>query len=258
MNKDNIIEIEHINVSYNDLPVLEDVSLTVLRGSFLAVVGPNGAGKTTLIKTILGLVKQKSGTIKVFGKEPVELGEQRKKIGYVPQVLSLDMNYPVKSGDVVLMGRYGRIGLMRRPEKSDRDAVRKAMEKVRILELADTPIARLSGGQWQRVILARALANEPELLILDEPTTGVDAAVTESVYEMLRRFRDEGITIIIVSHDIGVISAYIDVIACLNKRLIVHGRPDEVISDKNLEQMYGCDAMLFFHHKMPHMAVRKH
>ena len=254
----NIIELRNIFVGYKDLIVLEDISINIPRGSFLAVVGPNGGGKTTLIKTILGLIKPGSGTVKVFGKPAYCQGGNRKKIGYVPQVLSIDANFPIHAKDVVLMGRYGRIGLLKNPESKDRKIAKETMDKIGILELADKPIGRLSGGQRQRVFLARALANEPEILFLDEPTTGIDVPSMEGLYELLHKLHNEGITIIIVSHDIGVVASYVDTIACLNKRLIAHGRPEEVINPENLEKMYGCDAMLLFHHHTPHIAVRKH
>lgn len=258
MRKNNIIELHNIFVGYKDLIVLEDISINIPRGSFLAVVGPNGGGKTTLIKTILGLIKPGSGTVNVFGKPAYCQGGNRKKIGYVPQVLSIDANFPIHAKDVVLMGRYGRIGLLKNPALKDKKIAKETMDKIGILELADKPIGRLSGGQRQRVFLARALANEPEILFLDEPTTGIDVPSTEGLYELLHKLHNEGITIIIVSHDIGVVASYVDTIACLNKRLIAHGRPEEVINPENLEKMYGCDAMLLFHHHTPHIAVRKH
>ena len=258
MSINNIIELHNVSVGYKDLIVLEDISINISQGSFLAVVGPNGGGKTTLIKTILGLIKPGSGTVKVFGKSASDLGEKRKKIGYVPQILSIDANFPIRSRDVVLMGRYGRIGMLKNPTSKDKEIAKETMDKIGILELADKPIGNLSGGQRQRVFLARALANEPEILFLDEPTTGIDAPSMGGLYELLRKLHNEGITIVVVSHDIGVVASYVDTIACLNKHLIAHGRPAEVTNSENLEKMYGCDAMLLFHHHTPHIAVKKH
>ena len=162
-----IIQLESIYVAFQDLLALEDVSLSVPPGAFLAIIGPNGAGKTTLLKVILGLVHPMTGAVRVFGKAPWELNNERRRIGYVPQVQSVDINFPVRASETVLMGRYGRIGLLRRPSSNDRAAVDRAMDRVGIANLADRSLARLSGGQRQRVFLARALANDPDLLLLD-------------------------------------------------------------------------------------------
>jgi zinc transport system ATP-binding protein len=254
---DPIVQLEHVRVAFQDLLVLEDVSLAVAPGDFLAIIGPNGAGKTTLLKVILGLVRPASGNVRVFGKAPWELNGERRRIGYVPQVLSVDLNFPVRVSEAVLMGRYGRIGLVHRPLSDDRAAAHRAMDRVGIADLADRPIARLSGGQRQRVFLARALANDPDLLLLDEPTTGVDVAATESLYELLRVLHEEGMTILVVSHDVGVVASYVDGVACVNRRLVAHGRPDEVLGSEELAQMYGCEAMFFHHGRVPHLVVEK-
>ncbi len=250
-----VVELRHVTVAYEDHIALEDVNLQVPRGSFVAIIGPNGAGKTTLLRVILGLVKPLSGTVRVFGKAPWEMREERKRIGYVPQVLSVDLAFPISAGEVVLMGRYGRIGLVRRPSREDVEAARRAMARVGVAELWGRHFGRLSGGQRQRVLLARALANEPDLLILDEPTTGVDVAATDTVYSLLRQFHDEGMTIIVVSHDVGVVATFVDAVACVNRRLIVHGRPDEVLGSDELAHMYGCDVAYFHHGRAPHIVV---
>jgi zinc transport system ATP-binding protein len=252
-----IIQLESIYVAFQDLLALEDVSLSVSPGVFLAIIGPNGAGKTTLLKVILGLVHPMTGAVRVFGKAPWELNNERRRIGYVPQVQSVDINFPVRASETVLMGRYGRIGLLRRPSSNDRAAVDRAMDRVGIANLTDRSLARLSGGQRQRVFLARALANDPDLLLLDEPTTGVDVAATESLYELLRGLHDDGITILVVSHDVGVVASYVDGVACVNRRLVAHGKPDEVLGSEELAQMYGCEAMFFHHGRVPHLVVKK-
>jgi zinc transport system ATP-binding protein len=252
-----IIQLDRVCVTFQDLLVLEDVSLSVPSGDFLAIIGPNGAGKTTLLRVILGLVRPASGSVRVFGKAPWNLNGERRRIGYVPQVLSVDLNFPVRASEVVLMGRYGRIGLVRRPSSADRAAAHRAMERVGIADLADRSIARLSGGQRQRVFLARALANDPDLLLLDEPTTGIDVAATESLYELLRSLHEDGITILVVSHDVGVVASYVNGVACVNRRLVAHGRPEEVLGSEELEQMYGCAAMFFHHGRVPHLVVEK-
>ncbi|NPA92552.1 MAG: metal ABC transporter ATP-binding protein [Chloroflexi bacterium] len=251
-----IIELRHVSVAYGTVKVLDDVNLTVPEGAFLAIIGPNGAGKTTLVRTILGLVKPIEGEVLVFGKPPKELGPLRREIGYVPQMHTVDLKFPVRVRDVVMMGRYARLGLFRRPGKADHEAVERAMAKVDIQDLADRPLSDLSGGQRQRVFLARALATEPRLLILDEPTAGVDAQTSTSLYELLRSFQQEGMTVLMVSHDVGVVSQYVDGVACVNRRLVAHGRPEVVLTDDTLAEMYGCQAMFFHHGHVPHMVVR--
>jgi ABC-type Mn2+/Zn2+ transport system ATPase subunit len=252
-----VVQLAHVEVRFQDLLVLEDVSLSVPSGAFWAVLGPNGAGKTTLLRAILGLVRPTVGMVRVFGQPPWELTAERRRIGYVPQAPSVDVNFPVRAGDVVLMGRYGRIGLFRRPAAEDRAAARQALDRVGMADLADRPLARLSGGQRQRVFLARALANEPDLLLLDEPTTGVDVAATESLYELLDRLHAAGMTILVVSHDVGVVAAFVDGVACLNRRLVAHGRPEEVLGSEALEAMYGCAAAFFHHGRVPHIVVER-
>ncbi len=252
-----IIELRNVTVSYPYHLVLEDVTMEVHAGQFLAVVGPNGAGKTTLLKTVLGTIRPTSGTVLVFGKPPWMLGHDRSRIGYVPQVQMVDMHFPVTTGEVVMMGRFGRIGIGHRPSREDREAVHRAMERVGITNLANNPIGRLSGGQRQRMFVARALANNPELLLLDEPTTGVDVATTESFYELLHRLQHEGMTILVVSHDIGVVARYSDSVACINQRIELHGRPEEVTGSV-LACMYGPQAALLGHGVVPHIVVGDH
>ncbi len=251
-----VVQLRQVTVTYGRLAVLEDVNLTVPEGAFLAIIGPNGAGKTTLVRTILGLVKPARGEVRVFGKPPSALGPLRRLIGYVPQMHAVDLRFPVRVGDVVMMGRYARLGLFRWPGAADRAAVRQALERVGLAEAIHRPLADLSGGQRQRVFLARALATEPRLLILDEPTAGVDARASKSLYELLREFQREGMTVIMVSHDVGVVSQYVDGVACVNRRLVAHGRPEVVLTDATLAEMYGCQAMFFHHGHAPHMVVR--
>lgn len=250
-----IVFLSHVTAGYNGHIALEDVSFTVHRGQFVAVLGPNGAGKTTLLRVILGIVRPQAGIVRVFGKPPWRLREERRLIGYVPQMSLTDLHFPVTAWDVVMMGRFSRIGPTRWPGAEDREAVARAMQRVGVWHLKDRPFGQLSGGQRQRVLLARALVNEPELLLLDEPTAGVDVAATSTVYTLLRRFRDEGMTIIVVSHDVGVVASFADVIACINKRLVAHGRPQEVLSSAQVLEAYGCDVAFFHHGGVPHVVV---
>jgi zinc transport system ATP-binding protein len=253
-----VIELERVTVCYRDLVALEAVTFKVAPGEFVALIGPNGSGKTTLIKTILGLVKPASGTVRLFGKPPVQLDGDWKRVGYVPQLAQVDPRFPIRALDVVLMGRYGRLGLLRRPGPRDREAARRALEQVGIADLARRPIGRLSGGQRQRVLVARALANEPELLLLDEPTTGVDVGTTEGLFDLLETLHHQDITILVVSHDVGVVAQHVDQVACINRRLVAHGRPEQVLRGEVLECMYGPQAALMGHGEVPHMVVRRH
>lgn len=256
---ENIVELHRVNVVFRDLLALEDVSLHVARGEFLALIGPNGSGKTTLVKVILGLVRPASGSIRLFGKFPQDLtGKERGRVGYVPQAPQMDPGFPIRVLDVVLMGRYGQMGLFRRPGRRDRQAARVALERVGAEHLADRQIGRLSGGQRQRILVARALATEPELLILDEPTTGVDVGMAEGLFELLDRFHREGMTVIVVSHDVGVVAQYVSQVACMNRRLVAHGRPAETLRPDVLECMYGRKAALVGHGDLPHMVIEHH
>jgi len=250
------LEIEHLYVAFGQQLVLEDVTLTVQRGEFVGVLGPNGSGKTTLLRAVLGLVKPTSGRIRVLGHEGG--GGLAGRIGYVPQAAEIDPRFPVHVLDVVLMGRYGKLGLLRRPGPADREAAWRALELTGMQHLAGKQVGRLSGGERQRALVARALAAEPELLLLDEPTTAIDVAMTASLYELLHDLHHRlGLTVLIVSHDVGVVSQYVDAVACLSRRLVAHGRPDEVLSAETLEGMYGCGVMFFSHGEVPHMVVRR-
>lgn len=253
-----VIELEQVTVQYQGHTALEDISLRVPPGQFLAIIGPNGAGKTTLLKAILGLIRPDRGRVRVFGKPPQRLGKDRARIGYVPQRTTGNEHFPVRVREVVMMGRYGRVGVLHRASDADTQAVQRALQRVGIEHLAEEPIAHLSGGQRQRMFVARALANDPELLLLDEPTTGVDIGATESFYALLRQLWEEGITIVTVSHDVGVVAEYADAVACINRTLALHGRPEVVKSGTVLSCLYGPEAAYLQHGPVPHMVVREH
>ncbi|MCE5322175.1 metal ABC transporter ATP-binding protein [bacterium] len=252
------VELTDITVKHNDIAIIDNVSLTIDKGNFAAIIGPNGAGKTTLVKVILGLIKPDHGTVKVFDRPLDQLGELRSKIGYVPQIFTIDIKFPITVFETVLMGMYGRLGIGRRVGLPEREAAYAAMEKVGITDLKDRPIARLSGGQRQRAFIARALANNPDLLVLDEPTTGVDIATTGSLYTLLRQLKGEGVTVLLVTHDVGVVANYIDTLACLNRSLVAHCRPGEVECTNALKAMYGCDVAYLHHGGAPHIVVEEH
>lgn len=251
-----IIELENVSVYLNERLTLDDITFKVPFDTTTLIIGPNGAGKTTLLKVILGLIKPDSGKVEIFGKTPDSLGADRKKIAYVPQIRSVDMAFPIRVFDAVMMGRYPVLGLWRNPSKKDRDIVYEAMEKTDITSIGDKPLSKLSGGQIQRVFIARALASNPKLLFLDEPTNGVDQLHSSNFYELLKDFKKDDMTVIIVSHDVGVVANYVDSIACINKKLFMHDVPKR-LSRHVVEAMYGCDAVLFNHGEIPHMVVCK-
>lgn len=249
-----VVELDNVSVVLGDRIVLENITLSLFHREFLAVFGPNGSGKTTLLRTILGQLRPQRGKVLVFHKPPWQLGEERTRIGYVPQMETVDRNFPIHVRDLVMMGRYARLGLLRRPAKRDQDAVVQAMARVGIEALSDRAIGELSGGERHRAFLARALAAEPELLFLDEPTAGVDVASTEDFYRMLHHLQQElGLTLVMVSHDIGAVSQHVDQIACLNRVLVAHGRPEEALNPDTLRCMYGSHAMLMGHGATPHV-----
>ena len=238
----NAVEVTDLTVAYADKPVLWDVDLEVPPGVLMAVVGPNGAGKTTLIRAVLGLVQPAAGRALVYGR-PYE--EQRLLVGYVPQRGSVDWDFPTSVLDVVLMGRYGRLGWVRRPGAEDRAAARQALEHVGMAELEGRQISQLSGGQQQRVFLARALVQDAEVYFMDEPFQGVDATTEKAIVELLRELRARGKTVVAVHHDLQTVPEYFDQVTLLNVRRIASGPVDEVFTEENLRRTYGGRAAFF-------------
>ena len=236
------IEVTDLTVAYADKPVLWDVDLEVPRGVLMAVVGPNGAGKTTLIRAILGLVKPAAGRALVHGRP---YAERRRLVRYVPQRGSVDWDFPTSVLDVVLMGRYGRIGWVRRPGADDRAAAGRALEEVGMAELAGRQISQLSGGQQQRVFLARALVQNAEVYFMDEPFQGVDATTERAIVELLRGLRERGKTVVAVHHDLQTVPEYFDQVTLLNVRRIASGAVADVFTEENLRRTYGGRAALF-------------
>lgn len=230
------LEIHDLTVAYRKTPVLYGIDLKIAPGQLVGVVGPNGAGKSTLIKACMGVAPLSSGWVKIFG-QPFRKAARR--VGYVPQREAVDWDFPVTAFDVVMMGRYGRLGLFRRPRREDREVARACLEKVKMLPLADRQIGNLSGGQQQRVFLARALAQESDLYFMDEPFVGVDAATESAIIEILRELRGQGKTILVVHHDLPTAQRYFDSLILLNLRLIAHGPTEEVYTMDNLQRAYG-------------------
>jgi manganese/zinc/iron transport system ATP- binding protein len=230
------LEIHDLTVAYHHKPVLWGIDLEVPPGRLIGIVGPNGAGKTTLIKAILGLVPISSGWVKVFGQS---VRKSLRRIGYMPQRESVDWDFPVGVMDVVLMGRYGRLGLMKRPTREDRDVARDCLDKVHMLPFANRQISNLSGGQQQRVFLARALAQESDLYFMDEPFSGVDAATESAIITLLRELRTKGKTVLVVHHDLPTAREYFDMLILLNMRLTAFGPTNEVFRPDLLQKTYG-------------------
>jgi len=235
-----IIDIAALSFSYAARTILEDVNLTVFKNDAICLVGPNGGGKTTLVKLILGLLTPDSGAIKVLGKTPCAVSRQ---IGYVPQHASYDPKFPISVLDVVLMGRLRRDLFFRHGAK-DRERARAVLAEVGLADYAARPFAALSGGQRQRALIARALAGDGEMLILDEPTASIDQEATEHLYELLHSFSGK-LTMMMVTHDLGVVSSLFTRVACVNRWVATH--PTSELSGKMLAEMYGDDALLIHH-----------
>jgi zinc transport system ATP-binding protein len=241
-----IIILEGVFFRYNEFSVLEDICLTIRDKDFLGIVGPNGSGKSTLLKLILGLLTPQQGTIEVFGSSPAEA---RLKVGYVPQFATFDRNFPISVLNTVLQGRLGKTRTLFGYTRQDREIARQALAEVEILDLEQRPLTALSGGQLQRVLIARALACNPEVLILDEPTAHIDPKVEEGVFELLKRL-NERLAVIVVSHDVGFITRYITRVACLNRRLVCH--PASELTGAMIEQLYGGPLKVVQHDTLIH------
>ena len=239
------LELDRVWAGYDRHDILKDVTLSVEEREFLGIIGPNGGGKTTLLKVILGLLKPRSGTVRVLGMPPIQA---RKFIGYVPQYIQYDRQFPIRVRDVVLMGRLGRLGMNPFFSRKDKDVATDALSQVQMEEFRDHQLSQLSGGQQQRVLIARALCTDPRLILLDEPTASIDRKMQSSIYELLRELNEE-VTIILVTHDIGVLSTYVKKIGCINKHFIYHGTKE--LTNEMLEEAYECPVDLIAH-GVPH------
>ncbi len=234
-----VIELRNLYFSYNDRVILEDINLTVKKREYLALIGPNGSGKTTLVKLILGLLPPVCGEVLVFGTSLQQFKDWY-RLGYVPQRAVLNNGFPVTVREVAAAGRFGRVGLCRNLKREDWEAVEEALDMVGLLSLQHKPLLELSGGQQQRVFIARALAGQPDILILDEPQVGLDDRYLHDFYCLLKHLKEErGITIFIVSHDIAEIGSWADRIICLNKKVLYQGTPREVLTPSKLNDVYG-------------------
>ena len=224
----NAIEIKNLTVAYGENIALEDFNLDVEIGSLMALVGPNGAGKSTLIKTILKFLKQITGEIKI----------SKKSLAYVPQRNSVDWDFPTTLFDVVEMGCYGRVGLFKRVNKEEKVKVLKAIEQVGMLDFKDRQISELSGGQQQRTFMARALVQEADIYLMDEPFQGVDSTTEKSIVDILKKLKSDGKTLLVVHHDLQTVPTYFESVTFINKTVIATGKVEEVFTQENIDKTY--------------------
>lgn len=236
LNKEIILTIEDLTMAYGDQPVLWDNDLNIPKGSRTAIIGPNGAGKSTLIKGILGLEKRLSGHVKIFGEEGKKV---RQRISYIPQSSSVNWNFPTTVLDVVLMGRYVRLGWIRRPGKSDRKAALEALRYMGMANYQNRQISELSGGQKQRVFLARTMVSDAEVYFMDEPLAGVDQRTEKVIMDYLKEQQKKGKTSVVIHHDLNTVKDYFDYVVLLNKVVIAEGWVEDVFTPTNLKKAYG-------------------
>ncbi len=229
------IEVEHLTVSYQARPALLDVSIRIEKDLLVGVIGPNGAGKSTFIKAVLGFVKPDIGTVRINGQNVQKVKGQ---VAYVPQRGAVDWDFPITVSEVALMGRYQRIPWYRNPCRRDREAAIEALKMVRMEEFADRQIGELSGGQQQRVFLARALSQGSDILLLDEPFAGVDAATERAILDVLGRAKEAGKTLVVVHHDLSTAAEYFDKLVLIKQRLYAYGTPKEVLQEDLLSRVY--------------------
>jgi manganese/zinc/iron transport system ATP- binding protein len=235
------LQVEGLCFAYEQTPVLENISFKIKKGALTAIIGPNGAGKSTLLKTCLGLVRKTSGEVSFFGKS---LEQVRQKVAYMPQRTAVDWSFPASALDIVCMGLYRHIGWLRPVTKKHKYLARLALGRVGMEEFAERQIGALSGGQQQRVFLARALIQNPDLYIMDEPFSGIDAASEKNILESLLSLKGEGKTVLCVHHDLQTVKSYFDEALLLNVNLITAGPVEKVITKENLSKGYGGQLLL--------------
>ena len=246
-----IIEVNDLCFTFNGQPVLKDVNVTIQRGDFLAIIGPNGGGKTTLLKLILGLLNPDQGKIRIFGRTPREVSH---RIGYVPQNVHINKSFPITVQDVVLMGRLRSSRSRPRYSKEDARAARAALEKLAMWKFRNRRIGSLSGGQLQRVFIARALITDPDILFMDEAMASIDAQGRSDIYHILKEL-NQSKTIAVVSHDLMVLSSYVKSVACVNRNLLYHDAAE--VTPEMLDMAYHCPVDLVAH-GLPHRVLCQH
>ena len=236
--ENNAIEVDNITVDYNGFVALRDASLKVPRGRLCALIGTNGAGKSTLFKAIMGFLTPSGGRVRIEGGS-VEAAQKSGRLAYMPQAEEVDWNFPVSVRDVAMMGRYGHMNLLRTPRAADKEAVTQSIARAGMAEFGHRQIGELSGGQRKRAFLARALAQNAQIMLLDEPFTGIDAKTEEAIIQLLRELRDEGRTIIICTHDLASIESFCDDVALINKTVLAYGPIETTFTPENIARTYG-------------------
>lgn len=234
------LTVDTVTVRYGTVTALEGVSLTLHSGTVCGLVGTNGSGKSTLFRTIMGLVRPDTGSVRIGGAATT-VARRSGTVAYVPQAEGVDWDFPIGVREVVMTGRYGHQGVLRRPRRHDRDAVDAALERVGMTEFADRQIGNLSGGQRKRVFVARAIAQHAPMLLLDEPFAGVDTTTQAALTAVLRDLADAGHTVLVATHDLPGLTQLCDEAVLLQRRVLVHGRPDEILRPENLALAFGVD-----------------
>ncbi len=229
------VEVRHLSAGYDTHAALEDVSFSIEKGCLAGLVGPNGSGKSTLLRVILGLHKPWRGEVRIFGQPG---SPKRGRIGYTPQAELVDWSFPVTALDVVLMGRYARLGLIRWPGRRDREVAMAALERVHLAHLAQRRIGELSGGEQRRMLIARALAQEADLVLLDEPLAGLDATAQHDLLSLLEELRKEDKTLFVADHDLSAVATKFDHAVLLNRRVVAFGRPSDVFTPELLSTAF--------------------
>jgi manganese/zinc/iron transport system ATP- binding protein len=241
MRDKSVIKIEQLSVNYDKTPVLWDIHFEIPEGKLVGIIGPNGAGKSTLLKSLLGMTKTLSGRIEFFG-EPFK--KVRERVAYVPQRSSVDWDFPITAFEVVLMGRYGKLGLLKWPRSADKEAARHALDIVGMLPFADRQISQLSGGQQQRLFIARALLQDADVYLMDEPFAGVDMATEKAIIALMDKLKQQGKTLLVVHHDLATVDNYFDWVILLNTCLIASGPVSTVFHAENIIRTYGRSSAL--------------
>ncbi|MEI4743967.1 metal ABC transporter ATP-binding protein [Rhodococcus erythropolis] len=236
------IRVENVSVHYGEVHALDHVDLTLNSGSVCGLIGMNGSGKSTLFKVIMGMIKPDNGSVRIAGLDAAA-ARKSGRVGYVPQSEDVDWTFPISVRDVVMMGRYGHLGFLRRPRRADREAVAEALERVELTEFADRQIGQLSGGQKKRAFVARGIAQNASILLLDEPFAGVDKRSEATISTLLRELASDGRSILVSTHDLHAVPKLCDEAVLLMRKVLVHSDPDTVLQPENLALAFGLDVM---------------
>lgn len=236
------IRVENVSVHYGEVHALDHVDLTLNSGSVCGLIGMNGSGKSTLFKVIMGMIKPDNGSVTIAGLDAAA-ARKSGRVGYVPQSEDVDWTFPISVRDVVMMGRYGHLGFLRRPRRADREAVAEALERVELTEFADRQIGQLSGGQKKRAFVARGIAQDASILLLDEPFAGVDKRSEATISTLLRELASDGRSILVSTHDLHAVPKLCDEAVLLMRKVLVHSDPDTVLQPENLALAFGLDVM---------------